>query len=209
MLSRSAFAEMILSVDISAIFETINNTFAQEMTIKQTKLNDTETKVRHATKSLADKRQQVARAQAALGDLEQVKQKIENAKKALGTLPSQDWTGRGALSSEMSGETVAPAGFRHVQVANVAHGSGDEIALPPKGSEGAVARLRRIAAWEDRIAQIVQDRLAALEGESADKAVKYRRLVSMCTKVPIERVDGVSHNAWMEKCWLTCSCWTI
>lgn len=182
------------SIDISAIFETINDTFAQEMTNKQTKLNETENKVRAATRSLAEKRQQVARAQSATSELEQVKQKIENARKALSLLPSQDWSGRNGLSSEMRGETVAPPAFRQVQVGNVPFGSGEDIPLPERGSEGSLARLRRIKAWEERMARVLEDKLSALEGESADKAVKYRKLVSMCTKVPVEKVDGVSRR---------------
>ena len=162
------------------------------MTNKQTKLNETENKVRAATRSLAEKRQQVARAQSATSELEQIKQKIENARKALTLLPSQDWSGRNALSSEMRGESIAPIAFRQVQVGNFQLGSGEEIPLPERGSEGSLARLRRIRAWEERIGRVLEDRLFALEGESANKAVQYRRLVSLCTKVPVDKVDGVS-----------------
>jgi regulatory protein SWI6 len=171
------------------------------MTNKQIKLNETENKVRAATRSLADKRQQVARAQSATSELEQIKQKIENARKALTLVPSQDWSGRGALSSEIRGEAVAPTAFRQVQVGNIQFGSGEDIPLPERGSEGSLARLRRIRAWEERIGRVLEDKLFALEGESADKAVKYRRLVSLCTKVPVDKVDGVSGWHQVGKDW--------
>lgn len=166
------------------------------MTQKQTKLNATENSVRHATRALSDKRQQVARAQAAVSELEQVKQKVDNVRKALNTLPTQDWTGRGGLSSELHSGASSSA-FRPIQLnVQVPRSSGGEdVALPERGSQGALLRLRRIAAWEDRMSLVLQDRLSALEGESADKAVKYRRLVSLCTKVPQEKVDGVGRLA--------------
>ena len=171
------------------------------MTNKQTKLNETENKVRAATRSLADKRQQVARAQSAASELEQIKQKIENARKALTLLPQQDWSGRNGLSREMRGEAAAPPAFRQVQVSNVPYGSGEEVAVPERGSEGALTRLRRIRLWEQRMASVLEDKMSALEGESADKAVKYRRLVSLCTKVPVEKVDGVSDSSTLlESC---------
>lgn len=189
---RSIYAVSLTITDISAIFETINDTFAAEMTQKQTKLNATENSVRHATKALADKRQQVARAQALVSELEQVKQKIDNVRKALNTVPSQDWSGRGGLSSES--RSTPPSAFRPVHLSSpvrASNGTGD-AALPERGAQGALTRLRRIAAWEDRMALVLQDRMSSLEGESADKAVKYRRLVSLCTKVPQDKVDGVS-----------------
>jgi hypothetical protein len=47
------------------------------MTAKQKTLNQTEQNVRHATRSLADKRQQMQRSQASLAELEQNKLKSE------------------------------------------------------------------------------------------------------------------------------------
>lgn len=176
-------------VDIAAIFETVNETFTTEMLAKQTKLNAIEASVRHATRALADKRQQVALAQAALGEVEQVKQKSDNVRNALSSIAEGDWTGCAPLSSESASGTV-PAAFR-APVSGSAEGTGEEIALPSRGEEGALLRLRRMMIWEDRIAATLQDRIDSLQGQGADKAVQYRRLVSLCTKVPVEKVDGV------------------
>lgn len=65
-------------------------------------------------------------------------------------------------------------------------------------------KLRRMAMWEDRMAAVLEDRIEALQSQGADKAVKYRRLVSLCTKVPVDKVDGVSpfcyfHEFWADK----------
>ena len=161
------------------------------MTEKQTKLNATEASVRHATRALSEKRQHVQRAQSALGELEQLTQKTENVRRALGTLPSQDWTGRSPLSAEMSGEATTPVTFRPTN-----SGATGNTSMPERGQPGSLVQLRRISMWEDRAMAVLEDRMRALEGESADKAVKYRRLVSLCTKVPVDKVDGVSQNCW-------------
>ena len=188
---KAASGWIVLIVDISAIFETINETFAAEMTHKQTKLNATENSVRYATKALSEKRQQVARAQANATELEQVKQRIENVRRAIATLESQNWTGRSLLTNESNGTSSIPSAFRPVDGVQPHKGVGEDAALPDRGAPGSLKRLRRIAQWEDRMSEVLQDRLEALEGEGVDKAVKYRRLVSLCTKVPVEKVDGL------------------
>ena len=157
------------------------------MTEKHTNLNATEASVRHATRALADKRQQVQRAQSALGELEQIQQRADNVRRALAIIGSQDWTGRAQ---------AGPPAFRPLpaQVPNpvVREGLDHDVPLPDRGEEEAVVKLRRLAVWEDRMATVLEERMRTLEGESADKAVKYRRLVSLCTKVPVEKVDSVS-----------------
>ncbi|KAI9635520.1 transcription factor [Dioszegia hungarica] len=163
--------------NIGAIFETVNETFTTEMLAKQTKLNAIEASVRHATRALADKRQQVQRAQAALSVLEQTQQQCQNVQNLLSSVSELDWMGRAPLASEVAG--------------GASSGTGEEIALPNRGEEGALVQLRRMALWEDRVAAVLQDRIDALQGQGADKAVKYRRLVSLCTKVPVDRVDGM------------------
>ncbi|WVF70119.1 hypothetical protein IAT40_004907 [Kwoniella sp. CBS 6097] len=196
--------------NIAAIFETINETFSTEMTAKQTKLNATEQSVRHATRALADKRQQLHRAQLKVGELELISQRAEALRKALSaddsSTPPEEWTGRVLLSSEAGTSEGLPPAFRNLppsssddvnpKIEPDAENSTDptsvgEIKLPERGEEGALVRLRRMVMWEERVTKILEDRITTLQGEGVDKAVKYRRLVSLCTKVPVEKVDGM------------------
>ncbi|OCF37625.1 hypothetical protein I316_00752 [Kwoniella heveanensis BCC8398] len=194
--------------NIAAIFETINETFSTEMMAKQTKLNATEQSVRHATRALADKRQQLHRAQLKVGELELVNQRVEalrNAVSADDKSTPDEWTGRVLLSSEAAtSEGLPPAAFRSLPPSSeivpkiepdtedeASSGRGADIKLPERGEEGALVRLRRIVLWEDRVTKVLEDRINTLQGEGMDKAVQYRKLVSLCTKVPVEKVDGM------------------
>ncbi|WVQ97765.1 hypothetical protein IAU59_004879 [Kwoniella sp. CBS 9459] len=193
--------------NIAAIFETINETFSSEMTAKQTKLNATEQSVRHATRALADKRQQLHRAQLRVGELELISQRAEALRKALAAADTastpDEWTGRVLLSSESGASEALPPAFKSVPPSEqslkaepVDHedASGSEsrdIKMPERGEEGALVKLRRMVMWEERVTRILEDRINTLQGAGVDKAVKYRRLVSLCTKVPVEKVDGM------------------
>ena len=163
------------------------------MTEKQTKLNATEASVRHATRALADKRQQVQRAQNALGELEQIQQKGDNIRRALAVVSSQDWTCR---------SQHAPPAFQplpnYAPMPIVPENLGGEVPMPGLDEEEALIKLRRLLMWEERMESVLEERMRALEGESADKAVKYRKLVSLCTKVPAEKVDSVSVTRMRE-----------
>lgn len=177
-------------LDIAAIFENINETFSTELTAKQTTLNQTEQNVRHATRSLADKRQQIHRSQLALNELEQIARKSENIRRALSAVDSQDWTGRTDTRPVSSAFKPLPSHVEQPQSTGV---NGIDIGMPAHGSVDSVTTLRRMRDWEQRAAQVLEQRTQALEGEGLEKELKYRRLVSLCTKVPVEKVDGVSY----------------
>jgi hypothetical protein len=157
------------------------------MTAKQKSLNQTEQNVRHATRSLADKRQQMQRSQASLAELEQNKLKSEKLRKALSTVGTHNYSGRSADSDSSAFRVLAP------NLAPQVTGSlGREFPMPSSDEANAVVTLRRRRDWETRIHRVLEQRVKSLEGEGLDKELKYRRLVSVCTKVPVDKVDAVS-----------------
>jgi len=157
------------------------------MTAKQKSLNQTEQNVRHATRSLADKRQQMQRSQASLAELEQNKLKSEKLRKALSLVDTHNYSGRSDDNSTSAFRKLAS----HL-AAQITGPMGKEFPLPSSGEPNAVVILRRRRDWETRISQVLEQRVKSLEGEGLDKELKYRRLVSVCTKVPVDKVDGVS-----------------
>ncbi|WVW78792.1 hypothetical protein I302_100754 [Kwoniella bestiolae CBS 10118] len=192
--------------NISAIFETISSTFSTEMVNKQTKLNATEQSVRVATKALADKRQQLHRAQVKVGELELLNQRIESLKQFLSSTPSEqaeDWTGRKLLA----GENELPPSFQQItsdssggveEVKNeTEEGEDDEIKLPERtdssenNNSDNLIKLRRINIWQDRVLALLDDKIRNLENQNFEKNYKYRKLISLSTKVPVEKVDGM------------------
>ncbi|RXK42133.1 hypothetical protein M231_00490 [Tremella mesenterica] len=161
--------------NITAMFETISRSHDEEMTEKQTRLNVIEQNVRHATRSLAERRTQITSLQKSLDELEQLSQKTNNISRILSSSSMDD-----IVSNPIFGPNV-----------NTRYSGGEEIIIPGRGEKDSIGTLRRMCAWEDTVGQILEEKMKLLEGESSEKAVRYRKLVSLCTKVPVDQVDGM------------------
>lgn len=228
-----------LRTDIATIFESISSTFSTEMLAKQTKLNATEASVRHATRALADKRQHLHRAQEKLATMQLFEQRSENVRRIMDAITAgsllapSEFTGRTQTMQEKSTGQLPPLAFRHVPGSALDASSSqqsqlngapssrqlsvedqEDITLPERDDPECLVKLRRMALWEDRIAEVLEDKIRAMEGEGVDRAVKYRKLVSMCAKVPVDKVDSVSvlfssqagvwMDGWMANGWNRC-----
>jgi hypothetical protein len=154
-------------------------------------LGAVEKSVRVATRSLAERRQQVEAARLRISTLEQQAERAENARRALDSHEAE-WTGRTPLQEEKdlppAFGLVPPAPSDGTKNATPV----EDPPLPAAGEEGALVTLRRIAAWEDRVAQLLEERAAELEGDGADRAVQYRKVIALCAKVSVDQVDDVS-----------------
>lgn len=159
----------------------MNKTFDAEMERHVESLGSVEKNVRTATRTLAERRQQVDAARARLASSEQVSERAANAKRALET--TSDWTCRVPLNNEPS----LPPAFGILPPLL----PGAEAAELPD-SETDVATLRRLHAWEDRAARLLEERAEQLEGGGGEKAVQYRKVIALCAKVPVDKVDDVS-----------------
>lgn len=152
--------------------------------MKQTALNSVEASVRAATRKLAGHRQEAQQVQSELTELEQLNLQIANLEQAL-AYGGDEWVGR-----DESDPSAGPA-FKAVPEVHsvfVPPGSGD----PPLPPPGDIVGLRRMKLWQDKAAKLLNDRMAALDGESATKAAQYRKLIALCAKVPLDQVENVS-----------------
>jgi hypothetical protein len=183
-----------LTSDISGIFESLNRTHGNDMEEAVVSLNEVEKNVRTATRSLSDRRQQIDAARQKLATLEQQAERAANAKRALDA-PDADWTGRTVLKGETAPPPAFGIGLPLLPGAGPKADKEDKVedlSLPAKGEEGALVALRRLAAWEERAAKLLEERAAELEGDGADRAIKYRKVIALCAKVSVDQVDDVS-----------------
>lgn len=147
--------------------------------------------------------------QAQCAELDLVNQRIRNLEKALEDEDKFDWTGRTDLDGTDAGSVAGPA-FRLRGPGSTMAGIGGSVdlsfsldsepAVPTTDSVQSLIRLRRLNMWHTRIERLVEQRLSKLQGASAEKEFLCKKIVALCTNVPIDKVEDVSSCIPSERC---------
>uniref|UniRef100_A0A0W0FZ61 Putative transcription factor n=1 Tax=Moniliophthora roreri TaxID=221103 RepID=A0A0W0FZ61_MONRR len=66
--------------------------------------------------------------------------------------------------------------------------------IPPTSTVESFIKLRRMRMWQLRMEELMEERLRGLRGASAEKEFMCRRIVSLCTGVPVEKVEEMLDN---------------
>jgi regulatory protein SWI6 len=175
----------------------LSTEFSAEMKSKQEGLATTQTQLRASTRSLADQRRQIQSWQAKCGELDQIQQRMRNLEKALAEEDKFDWTGRSAVD----GEPLTKGAFAFRGIDSTLRGVGFddgathplevEPPLPTTNTPESLMRMRRMKAWHTRTEEMMEARLRQLQGASADKEFQCKKIVSLCTGVPMDQVEQV------------------
>lgn len=189
------------AADISSMIQGLGSEFSAEVKTKQDQLDVTQAHLRAATRELSEQRKQIQQWQGRCGELDQATQRIRNLEKALADEDKFDWTGRTELDGSDAGQVAGPA-FRARGSDSALTGVGGAADMPanlevdpavPLGdSVASLVRLRRLKMWYSRVEQLMDARLRSLEGASAQKEYECKKIVALCTGVPLDKVDEVS-----------------
>lgn len=187
--------------DMTAMIQNISAEFSAEIKAKQDSLDLTQAHLRAATRELSEQRKQIQLWQSRCTELDQVHQRIRNLEKALAEEDNFDWTGRTDLSGRDGKETAGSA-FRWrgpsstmVGVAgsmDISFSVETEPPIPTTDSIASLMRLRRLNMWHMRMEEMMEARLKALQGASAEKEYQCKKIVALCTGIPIDKVEDVS-----------------
>lgn len=186
---------------MTAMIQTLSADFAAEIKTKQDNLDVTQAHLRAATRELSEQRKQIQVWQARCSELDQVMQRIRNVEHALVDEEKFDWTGRTELDGRDALESAGPA-FRWRGQNSTMAGLGGlvdvsfnidaEPVLPAGDSAASLVRLRRMKTWHVRMEALVQQRLESLRGASAEREFQCKKIVALCTGVPVDKVEEVS-----------------
>ncbi|EGO22380.1 hypothetical protein SERLADRAFT_371837 [Serpula lacrymans var. lacrymans S7.9] len=189
--------------DMTAMIQGLSADFSTEIKTKQDSLDVTQAHLRAATRELSEQRKQIQLWQSRCGELDQVQQRIRNLEKALSDEDNFDWTGRTDLSGKNARESAGPA-FQwrgHSSTMTGVGGSVDvsfsvetEPPIPTTDSVASLVRLRRLKIWHLRMQELMQARLKSLQGASAEKEYQCKKIVALCTGVPIDKVEDMLEN---------------
>ena len=198
------------------MIQTLGNDFQAEIKTKQDALDVTQAHLRAATRELSEQRRQIQQWQARCGELDQTAQRMRNLERALVDEDVFDWTGRTELDGSDAGARAGPAFQARGEDPMGLGGALDMPAnldvdptVPMGDSAATLVRLRRMKAWYGRVDQLLETRMRSLQGASAEKEFQCKKIVALCTGVPIDKVEEVSPSAvWagLDSCEPPCSC---
>ncbi|THU87994.1 hypothetical protein K435DRAFT_782260 [Dendrothele bispora CBS 962.96] len=66
--------------------------------------------------------------------------------------------------------------------------------IPTTNNVETLIKLRRMKMWHMRLEELMEERLKGLKGASTEKEYMCRRIVALCTGVPVDKVDEMLDN---------------
>lgn len=197
-----------LPVDMTSMVQTLSTDFQAEIKSKQDALDVTQAHLRAATRELSEQRKQIQAWQARCGELDQITQRVRNIEKALVDEDQFDWTGRsGADGEDGNADGGPPFQWRGTSSTMVGvGGSAMDISvhvepdppLPTGDSVATLVRLRRLNMWHARMEELMNRRLKGLRGASAEKEYQCKKIVALCTGIPIDKVEEVKFAMYLK-----------
>jgi regulatory protein SWI6 len=186
---------------MTSMIQGLSTDFQAELRTKQDALDVTQAHLRAATRELAEQRKQITVWQGRCGELDQISQRIRNVEKALTDEDQFDWTGRTDLNGNDARDSAGAAFQRRGSNSTMVGigGSVDisfsvdvEPPIPTNDSVASIIRLRRLKMWHLRMEDLMKTRLKGLQGASAEKEYQCKKIVALCTGIPIDKVEHVS-----------------
>ena len=185
---------------MTAMIQNLSTEFQSEIKTKQDGLDVIQAHLRAATRELSEQRKQIQAWQARCSELDQVNQRVRNVDKAVADEDQFDWTGRTDLEGNDARESAGPA-FQYRGTSSTMIGVGGSVdvsfsldsepPLPTTDSVASLIKLRRLKLWHMRMEELVKARLKCLQGASAEKEYQCKKIVALCTGLPIDRVEEV------------------
>lgn len=185
---------------MTGMIQGLSTEFSAEIKAKQDSLDVTQAHLRAATRELSEQRKQIQAWQTRCAELDQINQRVRNLEKALADEDNFDWTGRTDLAGLDAAKSAGSAFQWRGQNSTMAGlgGSVDlsfnveaEPPLPTTDTLQSLIRLKRLQLWHTRMEELMQQRLKSLQGASAEKEYQCKRIVALCTGIPIDKVEEV------------------
>ena len=185
------------------MIQTLSTEFSAEVKSKQDALDVTQAHLRAATRQLSEQRKLIQVWQVRCGELDQINQRIRNVQQALADEDRFDWTGRTDLNGNDAKQSVGPAFQWRGQnstmaglggLVDVSFNLGVEPTIPLSDSMASLIRLRRLKMWHVRMEKLMEERLKSLHGASAEREFQCKKIVALCTNVPVDKVEEVSNS---------------
>ncbi|KAG8798674.1 transcriptional regulator swi6 [Serendipita sp. 398] len=180
--------------DMKTLIESMERDISSEKAIKSTEYETLQTKLREATRTLAEKRKELETLQVSSKEADHISERISKLE-ILSDKPETDlWTGRmvGGKGSDSGDAPPAFRGHKALQKRSVKPYSEKEIreALDLSlNRPRSLVILRRTKLWHERVSSLLKQHQASVEDASAAELSKLERVISLCTGLSGDGLD--------------------
>lgn len=183
---------------MTRLIKSIAQDITSEKKTKETEYQDLQTKLKVATKTLAEKRRTLQELRSQSEELDQINQRITNLEAVRDNPDPIDWTGRIPKTEASESSDVSPAFFHRGRPSTRAdsHSAAEvamdiESSLPSSDSVESIIVLRRMKLWHERVYSLLDQHLTAQKGLTAEKELQMKKLISLCTGFSGKEVEEV------------------
>lgn len=207
------FFQNISSSELNTLFPAIQDVlnasdldFTSELREKQEMLDQTNRALKDSSNALVEERRQLEELQAKAREKEELKQKIQNLKRSATELRSEISQGQLEMNGVMDNVTIGEADKgldfdgRLEEVLHLFPGGDlsprdmltqEQMAfLSSLALERAEVLNGRVQAYQQHN-EALEQRTRELKSKSRELEERYKKIVSLCTKVDVEKVDQV------------------
>jgi regulatory protein SWI6 len=156
------------------------------MAAKQAVIDSIHAQLRESSAQLGEERRRLERLQARAKERRERKQKIANLRRA-----HEEEQYRLNQMQAQSGMSNGDSGSMNMRL-----GDADKPFLPVPASNPSTSILRACLNAYVSNNSVLESEVRNLKGKSRELEGKYRRVISLCTKVEESRIDGVLGSLW-------------
>ncbi|KAF8935511.1 transcriptional regulator swi6 [Dissophora ornata] len=191
-------------VVVQKMVDELDLEFSHEIMVRQGQLQDTQALLRHATSELSGTRRTIKQCRSQAVQLTEAQQKIKNLEQSLEE-ESQKTRGQKGYSSMLrqnnsTNEDIDRALYVHARPPPALEKDGGsevdgregleekEKEREPQLQEEVLLLRARILAYEQNEKELANE-LVDIKGQSLDKELQCRKVISICCKIPLDKVD--------------------
>ncbi|TIA82826.1 hypothetical protein E3P77_01013 [Wallemia ichthyophaga] len=174
---------------LEGVLSDLDRSFGVEVAAKNKLLFEIQADLKQHSHELADVRKEIAYWETKATQRAELEQKVRNVEEAIANEGVGVWTLKGESTQDVEGAK------------NTEHNSEDlkspwetdvmtSSAQTPDTPE-TLHHLQKLHRWMNGTQKLTEERVASIDGLSASKEVKYKSIVSVCTGVPEEQVEGM------------------
>ena len=176
--------------NINTQLKSITDQYSNEIDKKNENLSLIQLELKNESKELSEFRKQKQNWQNKSTELAELEQKIKNVNEAIEIEKKFNWSLQNInYDNNDNGNNEKEKKKEKENDINESSNLLNEI--PTENSLESLIKLKKLNEWLNESQKIIDDKVNAIDDVTVSKEIKYRSIVSVCTGVPVDQVEGM------------------